>query len=1335
MVNETYQLQHFINKVIPREFYFDEALIGKLRTYAHYESCPHVTVTISGNINYLKPLKKKPKEHAVNLKLIPSGEEHDIVVKSEIQNFTKIFIDIHYENLIRKPQGLSFMDYVETQTSEAREETLEVRVWSGHKDSKDDTVQTTPTGLAVIPLKDAFCRDGKIHGWSLKNEFGNVIGYIPIMINFRNQHLPLPCGEISRIVCTQVFEGMMSILKKHDNFVMPNDCKLGAFNLKDINTRTKSSENFSLDVSYEGKDIDEFQAKGETKKSLYDDDLFVIHLYVNGKLAFEFGKHNCTATLSVIRSLNDRFELRVYRLIPKKKLETQTPKTLKARKILDMFTNKNSVKMKSFPPGTNITRTLSNASLSSFGSITSCLENTLQDRHGSKSSSESSLSIHRSFSELSLAGSCKKRSQKLKYELVFKKNIQLGDVPWRTGGLDVAYIDSDQHFKFEWHIELLHSSENLSNNKNEMVLSRNVANQLLYHLYHAEFNVMTPNNLSKWNGTLSKDGQNVLAILGPHYRFREWQAMIGWTLLKLHPLFPSLNVNQIVNSLKAMELKNLSYEKTILIENLQSFCVKNISHFDVTNSVSGAIRDYEYLKSILNVTNIVAPQIDESLKMELRENLVKVLMETEHASSSGGTLISYDLNSETTAIYFRNVNEVLVERYANTNLEFIAKHVDVRIGTELWRPILAQAVLDFMLPILQTKLFHLHVDEQRHMLCDIDKKEEEKYNEWGIISFKLYKHLTSLLKIAEIKEHSEQYKKFYNTFEPCLSVWAHACALTARERVRMVVKLEENKDLTFDSYSNTQITESLPSPESLSAMQGAIEVNGIFNSAQITWNEIVSLTPGRTLEFGKSLYMELNDVFQTYVQKLEEMVLRDDEYEPHELNYILKSMFHSVSFLDRFWERIQNEGNTKGGGADTNKSILVRENSVIEVARKTVQDLRDKTLHAFCKGQKKHLLYFLKHWREQNLAREEFFDRICIRNYSFHGYLEGLISYFERNLLEDIEDENVSSQLKICNQILKENILTIGKRALKEYYFNLDKCSCDKNEYEHLLETINEIRQLSTEHDLTGHSTFIDNLEKEINLKLSSSQYLVSNYLDKYHSLLTNTDTKSLNCFGEVSFNIGLTDNRLYVSLKSVHNLVPRSGYSTCSFSIQILLLPISALKNECAESEWTPMVDNKINYLFDISSPFQTAPKASRSALLKQIFTFTGLPKSYNKLEAYTVFFELEDPTEEPLKFLELRLYDHTLGSLIKKFRGQFILPLKKDNVPNINIMDDFLYGCNERFKINGKFFQYLEECNRTDKELKTLFNELCFRNKDAVACSFIKHQKRLSSMYDIIK
>ena len=125
----------------------------------------------------------------------------------------------------------------------------------------------------------------------------------------------------------------------------------------------------------------------------------------------------------------------------------------------------------------------------------------------------------------------------------------------------------------------------------------------------------------------------------------------------------------------------------------------------------------------------------------------------------------------------------------------------------------------------------------------------------------------------------------------------------------------------------------------------------------------------------------------------------------------------------------------------------------------------------------------------------------------------------------------------------------------------------------------------------------------------------------------------------------------------------------------------------------------------------------------------------SASRPESFTVSFDLGSSwrrSDSPPKFLELRFLDHSgLKNIFTHPRGNFLYLINPETVSNIGVLDDFLYGCNYRYKVYGKFTQYLEDCNRANPSLKILYNELAFRYKDPIALNFIKSQKRLSVNY----
>ena len=141
-------------------------------------------------------------------------------------------------------------------------------------------------------------------------------------------------------------------------------------------------------------------------------------------------------------------------------------------------------------------------------------------------------------------------------------------------------------------------------------------------------------------------------------------------------------------------------------------------------------------------------------------------------------------------------------------------------------------------------------------------------------------------------------------------------------------------------------------------------------------------------------------------------------------------MFYSVTFLDESLSdclKIK-EHNDPSCGASP-------EDSGSEELKKTVYGrdrCRDALIKAFCEGQDKHLSAFLMLGSKN---KNEFCDRICRNNNrSFIGYMNGLLAYFERNLLQEIGDRHVETQLKKSNQVLKENILLVGDATISQYY-------------------------------------------------------------------------------------------------------------------------------------------------------------------------------------------------------------------------------------------------------------------------------------------------------------
>ena len=1055
-------------------------------------------------------------------------------------------------------------------------------------------------------------------------------------------------------------------------------------------------------------------------------------MFINGKLFFEFNTLNESTDYLLKNTLNEHFDLRVYRLVEKptlSKRSTSTSSLFNPRRLsLGENLRQRSVPYTRRPSVISVSMESLQSNVSNVSSISS--DTSLEQYTGLADTSCKSIFIQRSYGRISNKGTNNQKTKKLKYNLIFQSKFELTDVPWAQGGVDISFKDEEKSKEFQWHIELLHCSRISSNGHANEVLTQQSACQLLKNVYQAEFQGMTEKELSKWNGELGKSGKNLLAILAPHFRRRSWDSMIGWTLLKLQPIFTTLNLSVIKQSIKDIQLTTLDDEESTLIAKLKIFCINRLSHFDITNTLDGSINDIHYLQDLVNILNLLLPNktiIEQKWRDEIRSGIMMAITETnqfqpKHSSRNKLTVLA-------------NINDNLLNGYTIPNLDYIAKKVDKEFGNHHWRPLLACATLNVVFPMLQRELRRYQYYKIK--ISSNDMKEKESYVAWSRLTLQLHKNLTTIAKVAKIRKHAEQFERFNYVFEPCYDVWVQSCAMKALEQVNRVVELEKHKNLRFHSYSSVEVTDAVQSTRDLDAMQGAIDVKAIFYSAQRTKEQIDWLVPEKALQFGSDLYKKLYEVFNTYVEKLQEMVLEDDEFDPHELNYVLKSMFHTVAFLDNCFDKLKHD--ISSINHSENPTSLVHNSSTDEVKKFLLgrEICRDTLLIAFCKGQKQDFLDVLTHG-SNSIAHKEVHRLICRGNYSFDGYLQGLLSYFERNLLQNIEDNTISVQLKECNQILKENLIKVSEEALQQYYKEKIKSCRNERVYKNMLKTLKNIKLLKKAYDVLGNPYLIEEIENDINLKISYTQTLVSRYLDVYCSLVAEMSCEQadspLMCFGETSFTVGIKEHRLYLAIKSVSNLIPRPGNESCNFSIQILLMPTIGTESECIEYKSTPMVENKTSHLFDLLSPspaLMTPTKTSRVFSFKP-FPFSGKSKFYNKLDSYVFDFELGKTIDEPLKFLELRLYDHTLGNLIKYFRGHFILPITNSNISTITLMEEFLYGYDERFKICGKFTQYLEDYNQSYPRLKTVYNELNFRVKtDPVACNFVKCQRRLSSNY----
>ena len=211
MVNETWNLQNFIETVVEREFQFDLEILEELLACLEYENCPHICVTYKGIINLRKSSNIKSNNYAVQMRLVPSREVSEVINISKCsanetlgkEMFHKFYTDVHYYNANSK-KSVDFQS-INITKQDTNKETLEVRVWETINDIKNhDQMGQEPIGIAKIFLEEAIWYNGIIQAWPMYNEFGNKVGDISLCIQFYNQDLPFVGGKVSTIIWNQI---------------------------------------------------------------------------------------------------------------------------------------------------------------------------------------------------------------------------------------------------------------------------------------------------------------------------------------------------------------------------------------------------------------------------------------------------------------------------------------------------------------------------------------------------------------------------------------------------------------------------------------------------------------------------------------------------------------------------------------------------------------------------------------------------------------------------------------------------------------------------------------------------------------------------------------------------------------------------------------------------------------------------------------------------------------------------------------------------------------------------------------------------------------------------
>ncbi len=360
------------------------------------------------------------------------------------------------------------------------------------------------------------------------------------------------------------------------------------------------------------------------------------------------------------------------------------------------------------------------------------------------------------------------------------------------------------------------------------------------------------------------------------------------------------------------------------VEVYKNFCLKVISCFHVRQLIlqgaaaTASTRDRKPVSALdlaLDRANIIVH--------------TSVLVYTDHAELRNG--IS-DCMRTFCKKYFGDINVADLSTRANTLCEKVTDYGLLTLETILkrcgnfaittWCPLLAEAILDTALPLIED------------LITEAKKAPTLKANvgKFFEVAYALFFRCREVA--GFIGGHDRQnISTLYTTFQPCLKEWVVAAALKANEQVQRVLEIEREAHqakMTSSVFDETkkkkpsslfkfkarpgkkkQFLETISRLESASIwefdqehendwIEGAISVNGIFQTCNNTWKSLEWPDPVQSLEFGTGLFQAVNGVFKVYTNGLHEIIMLDKYFDHHELVLGLNSIFTAFRYLDSF---------------------------------------------------------------------------------------------------------------------------------------------------------------------------------------------------------------------------------------------------------------------------------------------------------------------------------------------------------------------------------------------------------------------------------------------------
>ena len=825
--------------------------------------------------------------------------------------------------------------------------------------------------------------------------------------------------------------------------------------------------------------------------------------------------------------------------------------------------------------------------------------------------------------------------------------------------------------------------------------------------------------VSQWDGELSPEYENILALVQPLFTPQSWQQLRGLAVVQLHPVFPNINEKVLYKCLTyAAEITDETLLENVFTDTstYRLCCLKSLAKLDLDRFCKDPQGvSNKTLWIIKCLTAMKRYEEDKSLMGDdLRGAIDEVCAEIfDKLDFSMLDLLNY-------------LNNVI-----SPTLELIAREYNM-FGLNVWCPALAEVVVTRSLSFLKPQ-----VKDMTSQMNDVNLKHKIKSYE---TSFNLYIVINSIMRYISKKKCPKLHEEIVHVFRCCLDAWVDVTVAKTQECIDRVLEMESNGELAqtwkheSDSKhwlsrqmkkisggrSGRKTPERSPlkkTPENEKILQSfasedgirlGTDIDGIFNMAAVTWKKLQWPDTKESITFGVKLIRRCQQIFNQTAKDIHALLLKDDEFAPPELIVALKTVHYSARYMDSFFD-VLNHQIVRGAEQELDmKDVRAQIDEVSELYVSVKSDsFAEELIVSFCNMHRKKFKALLRQdaGRASPLDTKDDYEvmlyhEVCQMSegneLSPVSYLDGLLSYFHYNLR--IGSEEMTAKY---HDLLIEKLFLVPAEEIEAFFFHYQASHRRRHQHQvynclyKLIKSIAGFREFLK----IPPCPILTRVFVKLDIKSEPTTSLITKYLyEIYDERETFSDDQDPNnVTGKLKFHAGILklgsgERELHISLKQAKDLKPRTGRTNTNFSLQVSVLPVANAKASLRER--TKVFHDRTCHIFDLADEDEQQPEPCD-------FVFNLFPY-------------------EEAQFLQITLHDHSVLSSTQKYRRGDILMLLS-SIKSATSVKELAQDADCAF--SKKF-----ERNTNETELAAkIMKELTSRKHDFAAKYFLKGLKNL--------